>query len=432
MCDAEVAVLPRKRVEQQVLRYSRHLIQMSHLIRSMPAARAQRVRRRICFTLSVAVMGASLAVHAQAPPSGDAADQRAPAAAPAARPGGAQPGGPQGGFTGGPMPGEDPGNVLAPLVGVGQPAGQDTATDRLPAEYSRTINGVQVLQVRPDVYLLTYSGVNVAVETGWEATVVVGSGPSENCTALVDAVKAIAQAPIRYLVQTSAGADRVGCNAQLAEAGHAFTRGVLGFDALVIGHQNALFQMLSETQQYAQAALPSEVYSRPIRSMWLNDQGIQAFWMPAAHTNGDTVVLFRRSEVVVTGDVMDYWHFPVIDLQHGGSLQGEIAALNRILDELAVAVTPKWQLEGGTLIIPGRGPLCQQVDVLNYRDMVTIIRDRVQALIDQGRSLQQVQASDPARGYTTRYGSDSGAWTTRDFVAAVYRSLQSQKARASK
>lgn len=392
---------------------------------------APRTRCACCLGfLAVALgsIGTPLQVQAQVPAGTTRTDQ---ATAPQQGVGTAASGA-QAGFTGGPQPGEDPGAALAPDIGIAQPGAQTQATDRLPADYSRTINGVDVLQVRPDIYLLSVSGVNVTVETGWEGTLVVGTGPAENCAALVGAVKAVAESPIRYLVETSADADRVGCNEQLAEAGHAFALGVLGFAAPVIGHQNALFQMLAQPQPYAQAALPSELYTRPVRSMWLNDQGIQAFWMPAAHTNGDTVVLFRHSEVVATGDVMDYWHFPVIDVQHGGSIQGEIAALNKILEELAVAVTPKWQLGWGTLIVPGRGPLCQQVDVLNYRDMVTIIRDRVQELMRQGRTLEQVQAADPARGYATRYGAGSGSWTTRDFIAAVYRSLQSEKVRASK
>jgi glyoxylase-like metal-dependent hydrolase (beta-lactamase superfamily II) len=191
----------------------------------------------------------------------------------------------------------------------------------------------------------------------------------------------------------------------------------------VIAHENALLQLLSLGQDLPATTLPSETYTRPVRSMYLNDQAIQVIWAPAAHSSGDSMVMFRRSDVVVAGDIMDTTRFPVIDVEHGGSIQGEIAAMNRLLSELAVAVTPAFQRPGGTLIVPGRGQLCNQVDVLNYRDMLTIVRDRVQDLIAHGKNLQQVQAANSARGYTTRYGATSGDWTTTQFVAAVYESL---------
>ena len=79
--------------------------------------------------------------------------------------------------------------------------------------------------------------------------------------------------------------------------------------------------------------------------------------------------------------------------------------------------------EGGTYVVPGHGYLCDQLDVVEYRDMVTIVRDRVQSLITDRRSLDQIKAARPALGYTARYGSDSGDWTTSMFIEAVYRSL---------
>jgi glyoxylase-like metal-dependent hydrolase (beta-lactamase superfamily II) len=310
----------------------------------------------------------------------------------------------------------------APLVGVGDLTAGRQATWLLPAEYGRTINGIDVLQVRPDIYMLSVNGQNVAVESGWQGTLVIDTGDSQQCDALMAAIAAISQSPIRYIINTSTDADRRGCNRSLAEAGRAFTSGVLGFAAPVIATQDALLQMIGSGQNYAADELPSEIFTRPVRNMYLNDQAVQVFAMPKAHTSGDTMVLFRRSDVVVAGNVLDETAFPVIDLKNGGSIDGEIAALNRLLDEFTVAVSPKWQRPGGTVVIPGRGPLCVQTDVLNYRDMVTIVRDRVKALVDRGQSLEQVQKSDPARGYTTRYGKAPGSSET--FVASIYQSLQ--------
>ena len=156
--------------------------------------------------------------------------------------------------------------------------------------------------------------------------------------------------------------------------------------------------------------------------MYLNGEGIEVFHQPAAHTDGDAIVFFRRSDVVVAGDILDTTRFPVIDIAKGGSIQGEIAALQKLVDT-AIPSVPIVSREEGTLIIPGHGRICDQLDVVEYRDMVTIIRDRIRDLMKQGLTLEQVKAASPARGYTRRYGSDTGSWTTNDFVEAVYRSM---------
>ena len=319
-----------------------------------------------------------------------------------------------------------------PLVGTGAPATADQATWQLPAQYSKVFGAVSVLQVRPDIYMLTVDNVNVVAQTGWQGTLVIGTSPAGHCDDLVAAVRAIAESPVRLLVSVNGDASRIGCNTPLAEAGQSFTPGTLGFVAPVIAHQNALLQLLSLGQNFPATTLPSELYSRPVRSMYLNDQAIQVIWAPAAHSSGDSMVMFRRSDVVVAGDIMDTTRFPVIDVEHGGSIQGEIAAMNRLLSELAVAVSPAFQRPGGTLVVPGRGQLCNQIDVLNYRDMLTIVRDRVQDLIAHGKNLQQVQAANPARGYTTRYGATIGDWTTSQFIAAVYQSLVQERRGAKK
>jgi glyoxylase-like metal-dependent hydrolase (beta-lactamase superfamily II) len=161
--------------------------------------------------------------------------------------------------------------------------------------------------------------------------------------------------------------------------------------------------------------------------MYLNGEGIEVLHQPAAHTDGDVVVFFRKSDVVVAGDILDTTRFPAIDVARGGSIQGEIAALNRLVD-LAIPSVPIVSREAGTIVVPGHGRLCDQFDVVEYRDMVTIVRDRVQELVDAGRSLEQVKAASPARGYTRRYGGESGAWTNQ-FVEAVYASLTKGKKR---
>ena len=163
--------------------------------------------------------------------------------------------------------------------------------------------------------------------------------------------------------------------------------------------------------------------------MYLNGEAIEVLHQPAAHTDSDVFAFFRRSDVVVAGDVLDTRQFPVIDVERGGSIQGEIAALNRLVD-LAVPSVPVVTREAGTIVVPGHGHLCDQYDVVEYRDMVTIIRDRVRDLIKAGRTLTEVKAAQPAKGYVGRYGErdgNQGGWTTDRFIEAIYQGLAKEK-----
>jgi glyoxylase-like metal-dependent hydrolase (beta-lactamase superfamily II) len=169
------------------------------------------------------------------------------------------------------------------------------------------------------------------------------------------------------------------------------------------------------------AAWPTDTFLDKT-NLYLNGEAIQIVHQPAAHAEGDSTVFFRRSDVVATGDVFDPTRFPVIDVAHGGSIQGTLAALNRLVD-LAIPPTPLTWQEGGTKVVPGHGRICEQAELVEYRDMVTIIRDVIQDLIAQKKTLAQIQAAAPTKGYTKQYGATTGAWTTAQFVEAVYQSL---------
>jgi cyclase len=171
-----------------------------------------------------------------------------------------------------------------------------------------------------------------------------------------------------------------------------------------------------------QGAWPTDTYTTAERKIFFNNEGVDMIHVPAAHTDGDTIVFFRRSDVISTGDIFVTNGYPIVDLDHGGNIQGVIDGLNRIV-EMAI---PADEQEGGTLIIPGHGRLCDVADVVFYQEMVIIIRDRVQDLIKKGMSLEQVVAAKPTRDYDPRYGSTTGFWTTDKFVTAVYKSLRAQ------
>lgn len=322
---------------------------------------------------------------------------------------------------------QGPGGELLPAPGTDA---LQRATWLVPAVQARMIGRVSALEVRPDIQMLTIDGFNMAVESGPDGVLVIGSAGRTPgaCEALIAAVKQVASGPIRYIINTSADADRVRCNTALAKAGHAFVPGVRGFDALVMAHHNALLRLISQPgPQLDATAYPSATFSGKARNFNMNGQAVQVIWMPNAHTDGDSVVLFRRSDVVVTGDLFDPTRFPVIDLQHGGSIQKHLDALNELVNFLVVPSVPKVHRAGGTLVIPARGALSSHLDLVNYRDMLTVIKERVQSLIDAGSTFAQIKAANVTRGYTARYGSASGDWTTDDFVKAVYESLMAEK-----
>jgi glyoxylase-like metal-dependent hydrolase (beta-lactamase superfamily II) len=169
--------------------------------------------------------------------------------------------------------------------------------------------------------------------------------------------------------------------------------------------------------------VPSDTFLEERRRTFHNNDAIEMFWERNAVTDGDSIVHFRRPDVIVTGDVVTTTQYPVIDLQNGGTVSGEIAALNDILKRTVY----RHQGEGGTIVVPGHGYVCDEHEVVEYRDMIVIIRDRVQAMVRKGATLAQVKGARLTADYDTRYGSTTGPWTTDMFVEAVFRDLSGRK-----
>jgi len=256
------------------------------------------------------------------------------------------------------------------------------------------------------------------------------------------AIRKVTPLPVRYIINTSMDADHVGGNEKLARAGLTILAGAvaagagLGDDlitneggASVLAHENVLTRMSAPTGQQAPFPLalrPTKTFAYRMYSMYLNGEGIQVLHQPAAHTDGDTVVFFRRGDVIATGDIIDTTRFPFVDVKRGGSVQGEIDALNRLMD-LSIHNLPLQWREERTLLVPGHGHVYDKLDLLEYRDAVTVVRDRILDLVNQGRTLAQVKAANPTLGYRSQYGSDTGPWTTDMFVEAVYTELAAKK-----
>jgi cyclase len=295
---------------------------------------------------------------------------------------------------------------------------------------------LEVLQLRPNFYMIAGAGANIGFQVGADGVVVVDTGTAANADAVVAAIKKVTSQPIRYVINTSADPDHVGGNAAVAKAGQTLFTGnggaglatnFLGGGASILSAEQVLTRMSGPSGKpspFPIDAWPTETFNQARKYMYLNGEGIEVFHQPAAHTDGDAIVFFRRSDVVVAGDVFDTRKFPVIDVAKGGGINGEIAALQKLVDT-AIPSVPIVSREEGTLVIPGHGRICDQLDVVDYRDMVTIIRDRIRYLMKQGLTLEQIKAASPARGYVRRYGSDTGPWTTNNFVEAIYRSMSS-------
>lgn len=281
--------------------------------------------------------------------------------------------------------------------------------------------GVEIVPVTPDTYMLAGAGGNVTVNVGSEGLFVVDTGSEAMSESVVRAIRTISDRPLRFIVNTGIERDHTGGNRALnKELGRGIlTRETTDPGAVILAHENAFNRMSAATA--GAPAMPAEAWPNLTffvaqHDLRFNDQAVQLLHMPAARTDGDIVVVFRRSDVIATGAIFDKTRYPVIDIERGGSIDGVIDAMNRLLE---IAVAGSYE-EGGTMIVPGRGRLSDESDVGEYRQMLTIVRDRIRDMVQRGLALEAVKAARPTFEYDPEYGpSDT-------FVEAVYRSLRAR------
>ena len=291
-----------------------------------------------------------------------------------------------------------------------------------PAARADGAGSVHAWPVQRNIYALFGPGGNSTVSVGDEGVLVVDAMTAEAAPDLLAAIKTISNKPIHWIVNTHSHPDHTGGNAALAKSGvyvaTGNTRG--GGGASILSFESALMRLNGSApspDKAAEGGWPTDSFFVKQKDMFFNGEPVLTIHVPNAHTDGDAMVFFRRSDVIATGDVFTPDRYPVIDLAEGGSINGLLAGLNLII-ELAV---PEFNEEGGTMIVPGHGRICDESDVGDYRDMVTIVRDRIQDMVSKKMTLAQVKAAKPTFDYDGVYGSPT--YTGDMFVEAVYRSL---------
>ena len=287
---------------------------------------------------------------------------------------------------------------------------------------------VHTLPVQGNVYMLVGAGGNITLQAGKDGVLLVDTEYAEMTDKIVAAIRKISNGPIRYIINTHVHGDHTGGNENIAKLGSTIAGGNVAGNltdasvgASIIAHENVLNRMSAAEPPLPFGALPTDTYFTAQKNIFFNGEAVQIIHIPNAHTDGDSLVFFRRSDVLSAGDIFTPGNYPIIDLARGGNVQGILDGLNRIIQ----ITVPADKQEGGTYVIPGHGRLCDQADVVEYRDMVTIIRDRIQDSIRKGMTLEQVKESKPTRDYDPLYDTSS-FWTKDMFVEAVYKSLSAK------
>lgn len=284
---------------------------------------------------------------------------------------------------------------------------------------------VETLHVQGRVHLIAGAGGNIAVQVGDDGVLMVDTGYEPMSGKVLAEIRTLSTRPIRRIINTTLMDSHTGANAVFVAEGRLNQAGPgLGArpnEGDLIGHSNLLLFMT----EIGRETIPTErwppsVYSSKQKDLYSNDEPVVILHVPNGVTDGDSMVWFRGSDVLVSGEIFNMASFPRIDLAHGGSINGILEGLNTMLE----IMVPKHNQEGGTMVIPGYGRIGDEHDVLEYRNMVTIIRDRVQHAIDRNMTLAQVKALTPRATYEyePRFDRDP-AWTAEMFVEAIYRSL---------
>jgi glyoxylase-like metal-dependent hydrolase (beta-lactamase superfamily II) len=305
-------------------------------------------------------------------------------------------------------------------------AGPLVAQSPRPVKPAYDDGNVEALPVQGNVHLVAGSGANIAVQVDPDGLLVVDTSVAAMSDKVLAAIRTISDKPIRHIVNTSADEHHTGGNERLSQAGRNFNAGIAGQNAReparlegapVIAHELVLHRMSGlrgEPERMPYGVWPHDTFYTNLKQLYFAGEVVEMRHVPAAHTDGDLVVWFRKSDVVATGDIFSTVTYPIIDRKRGGSIQGVLDALNQILD----ITFPAFNNQGGTLVVPGHGRICNESDVAEYRDMMTIIRDRIRLMVEKKMTLAQVKAARPTKDYDGVYSTP--AWTGDMLIEAIY------------
>ena len=288
---------------------------------------------------------------------------------------------------------------------------------------------IHVLPVQGNIYMVVGDGANITLQAGKQGELLVNTGFDKMSDKLIAAIKKYSDRPLQYIINTNSFADGTDGNEKVRLAGTTITGANVTNDirdsrdgAQILAHDNVLDRMSAPSGKKSPTptgAWPTDTFAGKEKTLFFNGEGIEIDQQPSALTDGDSLVFFRRSDVISAGDLFNTDGYPVINVEKGGTIEGTVLALTRIVNMSIV----EHEEEGGTLVIPGHGHLCDQAEVVEYRDMVAIVRDRVQAMIKRGMTLEQVKALKLTRDYDPLYGHNS-YWTPDNFIEAAYKSLK--------
>ena len=326
---------------------------------------------------------------------------------------------------------------LPPQPDPAKPQGLPTKPSARPLIPTYDDGTIEAIHVSGNVYLVAGGGANVVVQDGPAGLLVVNTGPAATGKAVLGGIQQISKRPIRLILSTSADEELTGANELISNSGANLNAGIGGQGgreparldgAPIIATETVLHRMSGLKNEPAREPFgtwPHLSFYGPLSARNFNDEVVEMRHVPAAHTDGDMFVWFRTSDVIAAGNLYSTTTYPVIEVNKGGTVQGYLDALNDMID---IAV-PKFNNQGGTLIVPAHGRISNESDIAEYRDMVTIIRDRVQAMVDKGMTLAQVRAARPTLDYDGIYGNPRGPWTADRFLEAVYTDLSRSRKR---
>jgi glyoxylase-like metal-dependent hydrolase (beta-lactamase superfamily II) len=283
---------------------------------------------------------------------------------------------------------------------------------------------IQALKVRDNIWMLVGAGGNITVQAGDEGVLIIDTQFAPLSDKIMAKIRELSDQPLRYIINTHHHSDHVGGNANLKAAGFTPVGGNVGGDlsdagegARILAHENVLLHMASD-DSISTEMWPTMTYFTDKKDIYFNGEGVRVIHQPNAHTDADSIIFFRRSDVITTGDAYITSFYPFIDMSSGGTINGFINTANAIID----LIIPEYGQDGGTLVIPGHGRLSDIGDVINWREMLTIVRDRIVDMKSRGMSLEEVLAARPTRDYDPRWAGDD-IFSTESFVTSVYMTL---------